>query len=72
MHKQLWATSKAKQSHYRPVQAQRVPVGSGSHIWRQLAHKGGMVVSPMHQLPLPPKKYSFYSFLLEAESTPGP
>jgi len=25
----------------------------------------------MHWLPLPPRKYSWYSFLLEAESTPG-
>ena len=25
-----------------------------------------------HQPPLPPRKYTWYSFLLEAESTPGP
>ena len=30
------------------------------------------VVSPTHRSPLPPRKYSWYSFLLEAESTPGP
>jgi hypothetical protein len=30
------------------------------------------VVSPTHRLPLPPRKDSWYSFLLEAESTPGP
>ena len=30
------------------------------------------VVSPTHRPPLPPRKYSWYSFLLEAESTPGP
>jgi len=30
------------------------------------------VVSPTHQLPLPPRKHSWYSFLLEAELTPGP
>jgi len=35
-----------------------------------LAHGSGKVVSPLHWLPLPPKKYSCYSFLLEAESTP--
>jgi len=29
-------------------------------------------VSPTHRPPLPPRKYSWYSFLLEAESTPGP
>jgi hypothetical protein len=37
-----------------------------------MAHEGGKVVSLMHQLPLPSRKYSWYSFLLEAESTPEP
>jgi len=37
---------------------------------KQLTHEGGKVVSPTHRLPLPPRKYSWYSFLLEAESTP--
>jgi len=36
------------------------------------AHAGGKVASPMHRLPLPPRKYSWYPFLLEAELTPGP
>jgi hypothetical protein len=44
-----------------------------SRIPRQSEHEGGKVVSPTHQLPLPPaRKYSWYSFLLEVESTPGP
>ena len=56
-----------------PWQALRVPGGWGSQIPRQLAYEGDNV-SPMHRPPLlyppPPRKYSWYSFLLEAESTP--
>ena len=36
------------------------------------AQDDGKVVSPTHRPPLPPSKYSWYSFLLEAESTSGP
>jgi hypothetical protein len=63
---------KVQQSHYGPGQAQRAPAGWGSQISRQLAQQGGKVVTPMHQPPLPPRKYSWYSFVLEAKSTPGP
>jgi hypothetical protein len=35
------------------------------------AQDGGKVVSLTHRPPLTPKKYSWYSFMLEAESTPG-
>ena len=63
---------KVKQSHYRPGQALRVPGGWGPQISRQFAHEGGKVVSPTHRPPLPPRKCSWYSFLLVAESIPGP
>ena len=36
------------------------------------AQDGGKVVSLTHQLPLPPWKCSWYSFLFDGESTPGP
>jgi len=57
---------------YIPGQALRVPGGWGSQISRQSAHEGGSVISPTHRSPLPPRKYSWYSFLLEAESIRGP
>jgi len=36
-----------------------------------MAQDGGKVVSLTHRPLLPPRKYPWYSFLLEAESTPG-
>ena len=36
------------------------------------ANEGDKVVRPTYRPPLSPRKYLWYSFLLEAESTPGP
>jgi hypothetical protein len=46
----------------------------GTHrIFRQLAHEGGKVVSPKHQpAAFAARRYPWYLFLLEAESTPEP
>jgi hypothetical protein len=37
-----------------------------------MAKDGGKVVSLIHRPTLPPMKFSWYSFPLEAESIPGP
>jgi hypothetical protein len=36
------------------------------------AQDGGKVVSLTHRPSFTPRKYTWYSFLLEAESNPGP
>ena len=61
-------SEKVKQSHYKPGQAHRVP---GFQISRQ--HVKVVRLSALRTGHLtPPPGNSLYSFLLEAESTPGP
>ena len=57
-----------------PLQAWSGPEGSRK-LWlpdfMTTALEGGKVVSLTHRPHLLPRKFSWYSFLLEAESTPG-
>ena len=58
-----------------PLQAWSGPEGSRKLRFPDFmttAQDGGKVVSLTHRPPLPPRKCPRYSFLLEAESTPGP
>jgi hypothetical protein len=50
-----------------PGQALRIPEGWGFQVSRQSTPEGGKVVSPTLPPSFPHKKYSWYSFLLEAE-----
>jgi len=58
-----------------PITGPRCPEGSRKLRFPDyvtMAQDGGKVVSLTHQPLFTPRKYSRYSFLLQAESTPGP
>jgi len=58
-----------------PLQAWSGPEGSRKLRFTDFmttAQNCGKVVSLTHRPPLPHRKYTWYSFMLEAESTPGP
>ena len=58
-----------------PLQAWSGPEGSRKLRFPDFmitTQDGGKFVSLTHRPPLPPRKYTWYSFLLETESTPGP
>ena len=58
-----------------PITGPRCPEGSrklGFPDYVTMAQDGGKTVNLKHRPLFIPKKYSWYPFLLEAESTPGP
>ena len=62
----------AKQSLYRPITGPEVAGGSGFSISRPSTLEDGMFASHRYWPSLPSIKYSWYSFLVEAEWTPRP
>ena len=58
------------QPNYWPLRGQIFPGDRGCDIYRQSAHEGGKVVSPMHLPHVSLRKNSSYSFLLQANLNP--
>jgi hypothetical protein len=57
---------------YSLLKYEAIPVHDWTGHWgSQMAQEGDKFVSPTHRPPLPPRRYQWYLFLLEAESTPG-
>ena len=64
-----------QQKKISPITGPRYPEGSRKLRFPDYvttAQDGGKIVSLRHRPLFTPRKYSWYSFLLEAELTPGP
>jgi len=64
--------NKVKLSRYRPRWAKKVTGSLRFPDIMTTAQDDGKFVSLTHRPLFTPRKYSWYSFLLEAESTSGP
>jgi hypothetical protein len=60
---------KAQLYMYKPREFLSVVGEWVSSISRQSVYEGSRIISRTHRLPLTPKKYTWYSFVLEDEST---
>jgi hypothetical protein len=60
--------AKVNKSLQRPEQALRFPGIWGTNISRQPAHESGKVVINMNRPSFPPRKYTWYSFMLSTQS----
>jgi hypothetical protein len=72
---QTFKTGSTKKGKAVPLQAWSGPEGSRKlriPVFLTTAQDGGKVGNLTHRPHLLPRKYSWYSFLLEAVSTPGP
>jgi hypothetical protein len=56
---------------YRPWQGLGVPGGWGAQISKQSGYEGDKVASSRHRSHLAPRKYSWFSFMLNAGSITG-
>ena len=72
IHELVRFLQQAKLSHYRPGQTLRTPGSWGSQNLWQSSHESDKIVSLKHRPPLHDRVDPWYSFLIEAESTPGP
>ena len=75
MNRVLYLIGKKKKSKAVPLQSWSGPEGSRKIRFPDFmttVQDGGKIVSLAHWPPLPPRKYTCYSFLLEVELTPGP
>jgi hypothetical protein len=68
----LWREHRKSSPPTGLFQTSRIPGGWGSQISWQSTQENSKIVSPTHRPPLPPRKYAWYSFLLDVKSTLGP
>jgi hypothetical protein len=64
--------SKCKMIPVQAAEALRVAKGWGSYIFKHSAHRWRQGCQTYASAAFYPQEHSWYSFMLDAESTPGP